>query len=157
VSGPRLRFDHVTAVVGDLPGATAALAGLLGSEPIAELALPGLAIRSFQLGDAELHLVAPTGEGPVADFQRKTGGGFHHLALRVEALDDALASLASRGFRPLGAPVETAPGLREVFLDPATTGGLLLQLVERAAGDHATQLDAAAVAGLVDQGKQPPR
>ena len=42
MSGPRLRFDHVTAVVGDLPGATAALAGLLGSEPIAELALPGV-------------------------------------------------------------------------------------------------------------------
>jgi hypothetical protein len=69
----------------------------------------------------------------VADSSLKHGAGYHHLALRVEDLDRALGELSTRGFTPLGVPVETAPGLREVFLDPAGTGGLLVQLVERRA------------------------
>lgn len=150
----RARFDHATAVVADLGSAASAMERLLGARPVAELALPGLAIRSFQLGDVELHLISPTGAGPVADFQQQKGGGYHHIALRVDSLDATLADLAARGFPTLGAPVETAPGLREVFLDPAPLGGLMVQLVERADGAHAVQLDASAVASLVQQGDE---
>jgi hypothetical protein len=48
--------------------------------------------------------------------------------------------------------VQTAPGLREVFLDPAATGGLMIQVVERREAGPEVALDAARVGDLVAQG-----
>lgn len=146
-----LKIDHVTAIVNDSASAAETLSKLLGASLVAEVALPGMAIRSLALGEIELHLINPTGPGPVADFHQRTGGGFHHLAVRVEGLDATLVDLAGRGFRALGAPIETAPGLREVFLDPATTGGLLIQLVERQG--EGGELDASKIGELAAQGQ----
>src|SRR6185436_10725314 len=106
------RFDHLSAVVGDIDAAATAIERLLGVAPGASLTLPGMAIRSFPLGDGEIHLLAPTGPGPVDEHHRAHGAGLHHFALRVAHLDAALEELASRGFPALGAPIETAPGLR---------------------------------------------
>jgi catechol 2,3-dioxygenase-like lactoylglutathione lyase family enzyme len=144
-----MHFDHVTAVVADADVAAAALTRLLGAAPVATLSLPGMAIRSFRVGDAEIHVNAPTGPGPVHDHHCKHGSGYHHLALRVDDLDATLVELSARGFAVLGAPIQTAPGLREVFLDPACTGGLMIQLVERREVALETyELDAEAVAAL---------
>ena len=49
-----MKFDHVTAVVPDADVAADALHRLLGEAPVASLALPGMAIRSFRLG-GDLH------------------------------------------------------------------------------------------------------
>jgi methylmalonyl-CoA/ethylmalonyl-CoA epimerase len=145
-----VRLDHVTAIVGDLDAATEALRRLFGTGPVAETVLPGMSVRTFSSGGVEIHLNVATGPGPVAEYHRAHGPGFHHLALQFPDLDAALAELSTRGFRLLGAPVETAPGLREVFLDPATTAGLWIQLVERRGGE-AVALDGAAVDELVEQ------
>ena len=149
-----MRFDHVTAVVADADVAADALQRLLGAEPVAVVALPGMAIRSFRVGDAEIHVNAPTGPGPVDDHLRRHGPGYHHLALRVDALEPAITDLEARGFSLLGAPIETAPGLREVFLDPKTTGGMMIQIVERGtANSEPYEVDGGAVARLADQGR----
>jgi methylmalonyl-CoA/ethylmalonyl-CoA epimerase len=147
----RAEVDHVTVIVPDADATQAALSKLLGVEPSHSLALPGMAIRTFRLGDVELHVNAPTGPGPVKDFFERSGNAaYHHVALRVQSLDEALERAGAAGFRTLGAPVETAPGLREVFLDPRTTGGVMLQLVERR--EVATsELDASAIEALVSQ------
>lgn len=148
-----LRFDHITAIVADAEAAAEAMTRLLGAGPVERVNLPGMAIRTFKLGDGELHVNAPTGPGPVEDHYRKHGAGLHHLALLVPDLDATLVELASRGFTPRGVPVETAPGLREVFLDPATAGGLLIQLVERRSNAGARELDAAEVDKLASQSR----
>ena len=146
-------FDHVTAVVADADAAADALRRLLGAEPVAIVALPGMAIRSFRVGNAEIHVNAPTGPGPVDEHLRRHGASYHHLALAVEDLDASIAELGGRGFAMLGAPVETAPGLREVFIDPRTAGGMLIQLVERKlAVSERYEVDGAAVARLAAQG-----
>jgi len=135
-------FDHVTAVVADADAAADALRRLLGAEPVAIVALPGMAIRSFRVGN-----------GPVDEHLRRHGASYHHLALAVEDLDASIAELGGRGFAMLGAPVETAPGLREVFIDPRTAGGMLIQLVERKlAVSERYEVDGAAVARLAAQG-----
>ncbi|MFO0618633.1 MAG: VOC family protein [Polyangiaceae bacterium] len=143
--------DHVTVIVEDVEATRRALAALLGTEPTHEVSLPGMAIRTFRIGDVELHVNAPTGAGPVRDFLERSGGpAYHHLALRVADLDAALASARAAGFVALGDPVETAPGLREVFLDPRTTGGVMIQLVARTAKADAA-LDGGAIAHLASQ------
>lgn len=143
--------DHVTVIVPDVEKTRAALSALLGIEPTHAVVLPGMAIRTFRIGDVELHVNAPTGPGPVRDFLERSGGpAYHHVALRVDDLDVALARAQDAGFRALGAPIETAPGLREVFLDPRNTGGVMIQLVERFARDRET-LDEVAIGELTAQ------
>jgi catechol 2,3-dioxygenase-like lactoylglutathione lyase family enzyme len=153
-----MKIDHVTAVVADAEIAAEALERLLGQGPVARVSLPGMCIRSFRIGDAEIHLNAPTGPGPIDEHHRRHGPGYHHLALRVEDLDALLAELAGRGFVALGTPVATAPGLREIFLDPQTTGGVLVQLVERRVveqGSYTVDAEAVArLAGLIDSGER---
>jgi catechol 2,3-dioxygenase-like lactoylglutathione lyase family enzyme len=149
-----LRFDHITAVVADADAAADAMQRLLGAPSIASVTLPGMAIRSFALADGEIHLTAPTGPGPVEEHYRAHGAGFHHIALRVAHLDATLSALASRGFKPMGDPIETAPGLREVFLDPATAGGLLIQLVERRHHTNPQDLDPTSIRSLAIQSQR---
>jgi methylmalonyl-CoA/ethylmalonyl-CoA epimerase len=107
-----------------------------------------MAISTFALDGIELHVNAPTGDGPVREHLRARGEGYHHVALSTEDLDQEIARVEALGFRVLGAPVETAPGLREVFVDPRTAGGLLIQLVERRVAVGAHSLDAGAVDAL---------
>ncbi len=143
-----MKVDHVTAIVADRAAAASALARLLGEEPAGSVELPGMAISTFAIGGVEIHVNAPTGEGPVREHLRAHGEGYHHLALSTDDLDAEIARIEGLGFRVLGAPVETAPGLREIFVDPKTAGGLLIQLVERAAKVGAGSLQGEAVDAL---------
>jgi 4-hydroxyphenylpyruvate dioxygenase-like putative hemolysin len=147
----RVALDHVTAVVGELGPAARALESISGASLSPEIKIPGMVIRTLRLGDVELHVNAPDGPGPVKAFHDAHGAGLHHVALRVDDLDVAITALAALGLATLGAPVESAPGLREVFLDPARVGGLWVQLVERRGDVHASDLDAGAVARLAAQ------
>jgi catechol 2,3-dioxygenase-like lactoylglutathione lyase family enzyme len=150
-----MELDHITAFVGDVEAAASALERVLGAPPAGAVVLPGMTIRTFRIGEAEVHLNAPTGPGPVLDFYRAHGAALHHIALRVDDLDRRLGELERLGLRAAGAPIETAPGLREVFLDPATTGGVMLQLVERRrTADATVALDDRAVAALAAQGRE---
>jgi len=144
----RVAIDHVTAVVADADAAADALGRVLGVDPDAAIRVANMDIRTFAIGDAELHLNAPSGPGPVGDHLRDHGPSLHHLALRVEGLDSFLDELASRGVVARGQPIATAPGIREVFLDPETTGGIWIQLVERDP-DLAGDLDPAALERLI--------
>ncbi len=123
----RAVIDHVTTIVRDLDQTTTALSRVLQREAVLESRIPGILVSTFTLGDSELHVVMPRGEGPVADARE----GYHHVALRVDDLHVALADLRARGIHTIGDPVETLPGIREVFLDPKQTGGLLIQAIER--------------------------
>jgi methylmalonyl-CoA/ethylmalonyl-CoA epimerase len=124
-------IDHVTTIVRDLDATTGALGRVLRSTAVQESRIPGILVSTFTLAGSELHVVTPRGPGPVADFLDGGGRGLHHLAVRFDDLDAALAELRGAGIRALGEPVEMLPGVREVFLDPQQTGGLLIQAVER--------------------------
>ncbi len=140
--------DHVTAVVADVNAAGDAIERLLGARASRAIALPAMDIRSFRIGATELHLNAPSGPGPVREHLDEHGPSIHHLALRVSHLETALAELSRRGLPARGRIVTTAPGLREVFLDPGATAGLWIQLVERGKQSRGDRFDAEAVHAL---------
>ena len=82
----------------------------------------------------ELLEAHPPGQGPIAKFLAKRGPGLHHLALLTQDLTAELARLAAAGIQPLkGYPANGAAGTRVAFLDPKTTGGVLIELVEKQA------------------------
>lgn len=78
----------------------------------------------------ELMEAHPPGAGPVAKFLARRGPGLHHVALRSADLDADLAMLAASGVKPLkDYPASGAQGTRVAFLDPKSTGGVLVELV----------------------------
>ena len=84
-------------------------------------------------GDFRVELLEahPPGQGPIAKFIEKRGPGLHHIALRSENLAADLERLNASGVAVL--PNFPAPGMagtRVAFLDPKTTGGTLIELVE---------------------------
>jgi len=80
----------------------------------------------------ELLEAHPAGTGQIAKFIEKRGPGLHHIALRSGDLDSDLKSLAAKGVTPLtGYPADGMSGTRVAFLDPKTTGGVLIELVAK--------------------------
>jgi methylmalonyl-CoA epimerase len=82
-------------------------------------------------GDSRIELLEPTAaDSPIARFLEKRGPGLHHIALRVPDLDVAVARLQAGGARLLNQPRTGAGGRTYVFVHPASTGGVLLELTQ---------------------------
>ncbi len=89
----------------------------------------------FEIGDSHLELIAPLGpETGVAKFLERRGPGLHHVAYRVDDIEATVAALAAAGVRLIDAtPRAGIRGSRVAFLHPASTGGVLTEIVEPAA------------------------
>jgi len=83
--------------------------------------------------DSEIELLEATSpESPIAKFIEKKGEGIHHLAIRVDDLEKALAELKDKGIRLIDEqPRRGAGGAMIAFLHPKATGGILLELSQR--------------------------
>jgi methylmalonyl-CoA/ethylmalonyl-CoA epimerase len=97
-------------------------------------------IAFLPLGEGEVELIAPfTPESGVAKYLAKKGAGLHHLCLEVEDIDAALTQLKERGAELITEQPKVRPdGTRYGFVHPKSTGGVLLELYEKAAVGQAT-------------------
>ena len=75
---------------------------------------------------------APGESGPIGKFLEKKGSGLHHLALEVEDVTEAIAHMKSNGVDMIHeAPRSGVCKTTIAFVHPRSTGGLLVELVER--------------------------
>jgi methylmalonyl-CoA epimerase len=82
-------------------------------------------------GESRIELLEPTGpDSSIAKFIEKRGPGLHHVALRVPDLTAAVERLRASGARLLNEPRTGAGGHLYVFVHPASTGGVLLELIQ---------------------------
>jgi methylmalonyl-CoA epimerase len=82
-------------------------------------------------GEARIELLEPAGlDSPLSKFLEKRGPGLHHVALRVPDLAAAVERLRASGARLLNEPRAGAGGHLYVFVHPASTGGVLLELIQ---------------------------
>jgi len=82
-------------------------------------------------GDSRIELLEPTvPDSPIAKFLEKRGPGLHHVAIRVPDLAAAAGRLRASGARLLNEPRAGAGGHLYVFVHPASTGGVLLELIQ---------------------------
>ena len=65
-----------------------------------------------------------------ADRPASSARGLHHVALRVPDLQAAVDRLRAAGARLLNEPRAGAGGHLYVFVDPSSTGGVLLELIQ---------------------------
>lgn len=83
-------------------------------------------------GAPRIELLEPTdSESTVAKFIADRGAGLHHIALRVDDLAAAAQRLRAEGVRLLNEPRVGAGGHIYVFVHPASTGGVLLELIQK--------------------------
>ncbi len=76
-------------------------------------------------------LEATDAQSTIAKFIEKRGPGLHHIALRVDDLLAAIERLKTEGGRLLNDPRSGAGGHTYVFVHPHSTGGVLLELIQK--------------------------
>jgi GTPase len=88
-------------------------------------------VAMLRAGDSRIELLeASAPDSPIAKFVEKRGPGLHHVALRVPDLAAVVQRLKASGARLLNEPRPGAGGHLYVFVHPASTGGILLELIQ---------------------------
>ena len=130
-------IDHVGIAVSNLAESLAFWQTTLGIElhGVEEVAEQKVRTAFLPVDDTEIELLEPTcPESPIARFIEKRGEGLHHVAIRVDNIEIALAELKTRGVQLIDeTPRKGAGGARIAFVHPKATHGVLLELCERAA------------------------
>jgi methylmalonyl-CoA/ethylmalonyl-CoA epimerase len=129
-----IRIHHVGIVVRDAEAAAETYAHALGLEPVALEDYREIARVAFlRAGETLLELIQPVTEGTLwSDALRDRGEGVHHLALEVIDLRTAMTALEASGVGALTSRPQRAPGdTLSIYLDPAATGGTLIELVQQ--------------------------
>lgn len=130
------RVDHIGVIVRDANKAVSSLTELLGLklDRYEESARPdGLYKLAFVpvVGDFNIEFVETDAkDGPIAKALESRGEGFHHIALEVEDIQEAVGELKARGAEVV---VPVRPGSRGstiAFLRHPSGGGVTLELVE---------------------------
>jgi len=135
-------LDHIGIAVRDLPAALAFYRDALGLEVEApeEVATQRVRAHFIPVGESALELLEATADdSPIARFIEKRGPGIHHVTLRVDDIDAALAQLKVRNIRLIDeTPRPGAEGARVAFIHPASAHGVLVELKQRASKPAAT-------------------
>jgi len=89
-------------------------------------------VAMLAIGDTHVELLEPLSpESPVGRFLSKRGPGIHHIAVEVKDIRASLAEFKQRGARLIDeTPRVGARGCLVAFIHPATTNGILLELVQ---------------------------
>jgi LAO/AO transport system kinase len=132
--GPGGALDHVGIAVSDLDAALAFYRDALGLEVQAPEDVPSQRVRVHFIpaGESALELLEATAaDSPIAKYVAKRGPGLHHITLRVDDIEAALARLKARGVRLIDeTPRPGAHGTRVAFVHPSSAHGVLVELVQ---------------------------
>jgi methylmalonyl-CoA/ethylmalonyl-CoA epimerase len=129
-------IDHIGVAVNDIDESLAVYRDTLGMplvhrETVTE---QGVDAALLDVGEGHIELLAPLGpDTPVGKFLAKRGPGLHHVAYRVPDVGAALEALSTAGVKLIDAEPRTGiRGSRVAFLHPASTGGVLTEIVQPA-------------------------
>ena len=129
-------IHHIGHAVDDLDAAIADYQQLLGGVLEHRETVPdqGVEAATMLLGDGRVELLRPLGDDtPVGKFLQNRGPGMHHMALRVDDIDQALADAAAAGAELIDQqPRVGLFGLRVAFIHPHSVHGVLVELVQPA-------------------------
>jgi LAO/AO transport system kinase len=126
-------IDHLGVAVNSIEAALGFYEGQLGMQVATRETVPHEKVHVAMLpaGGPRIELLEPTEDDSVIGrYLAKRGEGLHHLALRVPDLKATVDRLRAAGARLLNEPQTGAGGHRYVFVHPASTGGVLLELIE---------------------------
>jgi methylmalonyl-CoA epimerase len=128
------RVDHIGVAVEDLDAAIALHErtyemALVHREVVEE---QGVEAVLLDVGEGHVELLRPLRDDtPVGRFLAKRGPGLHHVAYQVADVAATLIALRERGLRLIDEQPRTGiRGSRVAFLHPASSGGVLTEIVQ---------------------------
>jgi methylmalonyl-CoA/ethylmalonyl-CoA epimerase len=127
------KVDHIAICVNDVDGSLATYKQVLGLEPQVREVVESQKTEAvlLPLGETSLELISPRGNEGLEKFLEKRGPGLHHIAVEVEGIEQALATLKAIGVPLIDeTPRKGARGHKVAFIHPKATGGVLVELVE---------------------------
>jgi methylmalonyl-CoA/ethylmalonyl-CoA epimerase len=130
-----MKIDHI----GIATGGIAEVAGFyrealgLNIEEIEEVAEQKVRVAMLPIGESRIELLEPTtSDSPISKFLAKRGPGIHHVAIQVEDIRESLKKMKEEGARLIDEePRKGAGGCLVAFVHPSSTGGVLVELVEK--------------------------
>jgi methylmalonyl-CoA/ethylmalonyl-CoA epimerase len=129
-------IDHVGVAVEDIDTALVLYRDTFGMplvhrETVTE---QGVDAALLDVGDGHVELLQPLGpDTAVGKFIARRGTGLHHVAYRVQDVQETLNRLTTAGLRLIDEqPRIGIRGSRVAFLHPSSTGGVLTELVQPA-------------------------
>jgi methylmalonyl-CoA/ethylmalonyl-CoA epimerase len=133
-------IDHVGVAVEDIDAALALYRDALGMPLVHRETVTSQGVHAalLDVGDSHVELLQPLGpETAVGKFLSRRGPGMHHVAYRVDDVEETLRALAGAGLRLIDErPRIGIRGSRVAFLHPTSTAGVLTEIVQPAPEDH---------------------
>ncbi|MBC8437800.1 MAG: methylmalonyl-CoA epimerase [Euryarchaeota archaeon] len=133
-----IRLDHIGIAVNSLEEG-AEFWNLLGLVNQSDLELneeQGVKIQFLSTGEGDtpkIELLEPTGpETPIGRFISRKGVGVQQLAFQVDDIEEMINHLMNNGIVMIDeSPKNGSHGTRIAFVHPKSTGGVLVELVEK--------------------------
>jgi methylmalonyl-CoA/ethylmalonyl-CoA epimerase len=130
------KIDHIGIAVKNLTGAINTYKKLYGLDAIKIETLHDVKVRVafIPLGEVLIELLEPVepGEGRIGVFLKEKGEGFHHIAFRVENIQNTMERLKKNNISLRDEnPRDGGDGSKIAFIEPIFTQNVLTELVER--------------------------
>lgn len=127
------KVEHIGIAVNNLDEALKLYTDVLGLKVIATEVVEEQKVKTaiIPVGETKIELIQSTDpQGTVAKFIEKRGEGLHHLALKVDNIEEALKTVKAKGIQLIDEkPRKGVQNTRIAFLHPKATK-ILLELVE---------------------------
>jgi methylmalonyl-CoA/ethylmalonyl-CoA epimerase len=128
----RMSLDHIGIALDDFSQVEKILK-LLGweAQEMEEIPEQKVKVLPFLCEDNQIELLTPMStNSPIAKFLETKGSGIHHLAFKVENIEEMIDNLKSTGIRMIDEiPRIGAGGKKIAFIHPKSSGGILIELV----------------------------
>lgn len=130
------RVEHVAIAVHDMTEGMKMLEKILGLELEYEERIGSTRLAMYPVGETYLELLqtdAP--DSRISQWMKQHGQSLFHLCFEVDDIDAALDELRGKGVKLLDETPRTGHGgSRIAFLDPESTGGIVIELAEIPSG-----------------------
>ncbi len=128
------KIDHIGIAVKSIEQSKKFFKDILGLKVVFEETLPdsGVKVLGFSIGESRIELLEAYGENsPIEKFIEKRGEGLHHIAIKVDDIEEMLKVFKNNGIKLIDEkPRIGAEGKKIAFVHPKSTHGILMELVE---------------------------
>ena len=130
------KIDHIGIAVKNMTDAINTYKELYGLDAIRIETLHDIKVKVafIPLGEVLIELLEPIepGEGRIGVFLKEKGEGIHHIALRVENIEEAMEGLKKNHIQLRDEnPRDGGDGSKIAFIEPVFTQNVLTELVQR--------------------------
>lgn len=131
-----MQIDHTGIAVRDLEDAISFYTNVLHGKLIDRYINTAVGVETeiavIHMGEDVIELLLPTSDtSPIARFLKARGKGVHHIAYRVNDLEESMESLKREGISFLEDTFRTtAKGRRLIYMDPRHSGGVIVELCD---------------------------